>query len=252
MEMPRKARIKSESGIYHAILRGINQQQLFEDAEDCEKFIQVIKDCKAISEFEIYAYCLMGNHVHLLIKETKEPIEQIFKRIGSRYVYWYNTKYQRVGHLFQDRFKSEPVETEGYFLSAMRYIHQNPIKAGICEKIEDWKYSSFNEFYQESDLINRKYVFEIISIDEFYQFNCAENSDKCLEAESISKVRMTDEQAKTVIYKYSKCNSVADFQGLSEDKKHFYIVKFYENGISIRQIARLTGTSKGMVEKWIK
>ena len=127
--MPRQARKRSNTQIYHAMLRGINQQQIFEDNEDYAKFIQVIRDCKSLSGFQLFAYCLMGNHIHLLLKETNEPIEQIFRRIGSRYVYWYNVKYQRVGHLFQDRFKSEPIETNEYFLTVLRYIHQNPIKA---------------------------------------------------------------------------------------------------------------------------
>ena len=132
--MPRQARKKSNCGIYHIMLRGINQQQIFEDAEDYERFLDILKDCKEICEFELYAYCLMGNHVHLLIKEKKEPIEQIVKRIGSRFVYWYNVKYQRKGHLFQDRFKSEPVDTQKYFSTVLIYIHRNPIKAGICAK----------------------------------------------------------------------------------------------------------------------
>ncbi|MBE6563266.1 MAG: hypothetical protein E7660_05975 [Ruminococcaceae bacterium] len=126
--MPRQARIKSKSGIYHVMLRGINQQQIFEEPEDYYKFLEIVEEYKAVSEFELYAYCLMGNHIHLLIKENKEPIEQIFKRIGGKFVYWYNIKYQRVGHLFQDRFKSEPVETNDYLLTVIRYIHQNPLK----------------------------------------------------------------------------------------------------------------------------
>ncbi len=107
--MPRQSRIKSESGIYHIILRGINKQQIFEDDEDFQKFISVLKDCKAISEFKLFAYCLMGNHIHLLIKPEKEALELIFKRIGSRYVYWYNWKYHRTGHLFQDRYKAKEI-----------------------------------------------------------------------------------------------------------------------------------------------
>ena len=141
MNMPRQARKKSESGIYHVMLRGINQQQIFEDSEDCDKFIQILQECKAVSGFKLFAYCLMGNHIHLLIKPEKEPLEQVFKRIGGRYVYWYNVKYQRVGHLFQDRFKSEPVEDDSYFLTVIRYIHQNPVKAGLCKNIKDYKYS---------------------------------------------------------------------------------------------------------------
>ena len=91
--MPRQARRKSESGIYHIMLRGINQQQIFEDREDYEKFLQILKDCKAVSEYKLFAYCLMGNHIHLLIQEDKEPIEQVIKRLATRFVYWYNIKY---------------------------------------------------------------------------------------------------------------------------------------------------------------
>ena len=92
------------------MLRGINRQQIFENAEDKGKFLNIVRDCKAKSQFKLYAYCLMGNHVHLLLQVEGEPLEQVIKRIGSKYVYWYNTKYQRIGHLFQDRFKSEPIE----------------------------------------------------------------------------------------------------------------------------------------------
>lgn len=81
--MPRQARRKSESGIYHIMLRGINQQQIFEDSEDYEKFLQILKDCKAVSEYKLFAYCLMGNHIHLLIQEDKEPIEQVIKRLAT-------------------------------------------------------------------------------------------------------------------------------------------------------------------------
>lgn len=134
------------------MLRGINGHQIFVDSEDYEKFLEILKDCKAISEFEIFAYCLMSNHIHLLLKEVKEPIEQIMKRIATRFVYWYNIKYQRAGHLFQDRFKSEPVENDEYFLTVIRYIHQNPVKAGICKKPQDYNYSSYNEFFRKETL----------------------------------------------------------------------------------------------------
>ena len=79
----------------------------------------------------------MGNHIHLLIQEGREPIEQVMKRIAARFVYWYNIKYRRAGHLFQDRYKSEPVENDAYFLTVIRYIHQNPIKAKLVDNIAD-------------------------------------------------------------------------------------------------------------------
>ena len=169
--MPRQARKKSENGIYHVMLRSINQQQLFEDSEDFNKFLQVLKDCKAISEFHLFAYCLMGNHIHLLIKEGTETLEQIFKRICGRFVYWYNIKYCRVGHLFQDRFKSEPVDTEKYFFTVLRYIHQNPIKAGLCKRVEDYPYSSYAEYIKTNDLVDTDYVLSLTKLEDFIAFN---------------------------------------------------------------------------------
>ena len=248
--MPRQARRKSESGIYHVMLRGINQQQIFEDSEDCEKFLQILKDCKAVSEYKLFAYCLMGNHIHLLIQENKEPIEQIMKRISTRFVYWYNIKYQRVGHLFQDRFKSEPVEDDGYFMTVIRYIHQNPIMAELCENLSDYEYSSYNEFFKNSDLIDKEFVFGIIPLDLFTQFNNEFANDKCLEIEDKPVVRVTDEQAQKIIYKYSKCKSAAQFQNLNLKQRDNCLIKFRENGLSIRQISRLTGVSFGIVRKF--
>lgn len=250
--MPRQARRKSESGIYHVMLRGINQQQIFEDSEDCEKFLQILKDCKAVSEYKLFAYCLMGNHIHILIQEDTESIEQVMKRISTRFVYWYNIKYQRIGHLFQDRFKSEPVEDDAYFMTVIRYIHQNPLKAGLCKNICDYKYSSYNDFFKDCDLIDKDFVFDIIPIEMFEEFNSQNANDECLEIENKPIIRVTDEQAQKIIFKYSRCKSVAEFQKLKITLKEKYIKKIHENGVSIRQIVRLCGESKGIVEKCLR
>lgn len=234
------------------MLRGINQQQVFEDKEDCEKFLQILKDCKAISEYKLYAYCLMGNHIHLLVHEVAEPIERIMKRIATRFVYWYNIKYQRVGHLFQDRFKSEPVEDDSYFLTVLRYIHQNPVKGGICKKVTAYEYSSYNEFIKDSDLIDSEFVFGMISKEDFEKFNNQASFDKCLDIEDKPIVKVTDEQAQKIIEKYSKCKNATEFQKLSDRLKEKYIIKFHSQGMSIRQIARLCGESKGIIEKRLK
>lgn len=246
--MPRQARRQSESGIYHIMLRGINQQQIFEDDEDNQKFIEVLKDCKLISGYKVFAYCLMGNHLHLLMKVEKENLEQIFKRIGARYVYWYNWKYHRKGHLFQDRFKSEPVDDDSYFLAALRYIHQNPVKAGIDGL--NYQYSSYNEYLNEKDgqLTDIDFVYEMISKDQFVSFNNEANDDELLDLE-LDDFRLTDAEAREIILKISKCKTVTEFQGLDIEHRNRYIKETKENGISIRQLSRLTGVSKGIVER---
>ena len=124
------------------MVRGINQQNIFVEDNDYLKYIDTLREYKKEIAFELYAYCLMGNHLHLLIKEGNEEIGNTMRRIGVSYAYWYNRQYDRSGHLFQGRFKSEPVEDDTYFLTVLRYIHQNPVKAGLVNNTEDYKWSS--------------------------------------------------------------------------------------------------------------
>ncbi len=252
--MPRVAREKSESGIYHVMLRGVNKQQIFEETEDYEKFIQVLEECKEISKFEIYAYCLMGNHIHLLLRVEKEPLETIFRRIGSRFVYWYNIKYERHGHLFQDRYKSEPIDDDAYFVVALRYILRNPVKAGLCRYANEYKYSSYKDYTSlgENTLSDTEKGISLIGEKEFEDYINAENNDSCLEIEDKRIVRITDEKAKKIIHKKTKCDSIAEFQQIPKAKRDKLLRVLKDQGLSIRQISRLTGTPKGVVERAVK
>ncbi len=130
--MARCARQKSSTFIYHVLLRGINRQDIFYDEEDYCRFLEIVKRVETSGSVAVYGYCLMGNHVHLLLQEKEEELSVIMKRIGTSYAWWYNTKYDRVGHVFQNRFQSEVVETEAYLLEVLRYIHNNPVKAKLA------------------------------------------------------------------------------------------------------------------------
>ncbi|MGI5879834.1 MAG: transposase [Syntrophomonadaceae bacterium] len=140
--MPRTARKKSETGIYNIIIRGINRQNIFEDDEDRIRFLETLDRYKEETGCELYAYCLMSNHVHLLVKENDDGLSSFMKRVNGSYAYWYNWKYDHVGHLFQDRFKSEPVDDDTYFLTVIRYIHRNPLTAGMTDGLE-YAWSSY-------------------------------------------------------------------------------------------------------------
>ncbi len=250
--MPRQARQKSESDIYHVMLRGIDRQLIFEEAEDYFHFLDILRECQKVCEFKLFAYCLMGNHVHLLLKVPNDDLGTIFKRIGGRYVYYYNVKYQRIGHLFQDRFKSEPVNDDTYFLTVLRYIHQNPVKAKLCSKVEDYPFSSFAEYLHESTLVDTEFALSMIDRIEFVRFNNTPNSDVCMEYVLPARRAVTDTQAQGVIEKLSHCKSITEFQRLDESKKERLLKKIYAQGVSIRQLSRLTGTTKGKIEKILK
>lgn len=251
--MPRTARIKSQTGIYHMILRGINKQTIFEDSQDAEKFLQTLEEYKVKSEYKIYAYCLMGNHVHMLIKEEKEDLGIIMRRIGASYVYWYNWKYERAGHLFQDRFKSEAVEDERYLLTVVRYIHQNPLKAGIVKDIKDYKWSSYREYMGKNRITDTDFVLDLIGDDRekaismFEEFHREESSADCLDIEESRKIK--DSEAAVIIKGLCNISHCIDLQKMNTIERDKYLGILKDEGLSTRQIARLTGISRSLILK---
>ena len=231
------------------MLRGINHQIIFEEREDYERFIKTLARYKTISGYTVYAYCLMSNHIHLLIKEGKENLEQIMKRVAGSYVYWYNWKYKRVGHLFQDRFKSEPVETEEYFLTALRYIHQNPIKAKVSTDISQYEFSSYTEYLQDiSIIVDKEFVYSIINKAKFIEFNLENNDDICLDIEEQNN-RINDSEAREIIKQVCGYSNASEIRKLNIAERNKCIKALKDGGLSIRQISRITGVSKYAVEK---
>lgn len=250
--MPRTARKKSKTGIYHIMLRGVNKQRIFEDEEDCEKFLQTLEFYKAESGYKIYAYCLMGNHIHLLIKEG-EDFGIAMRRIGASFVYWYNWKYQRSGHLFEDRYKSEVIENDGYLLTALRYIHQNPIKAGMVKCVGDYEWSSYSEYVDKEKMVDVDFILNLFdanrekAIDAFKTYNNEVDNSKCIDV--VESKRLTDEEVTEIIKE--KCGVVRCSEVAILDKKRRYacleLLKEYE--LTSRQISRLTGVCRSVVLK---
>jgi len=238
--MPRISREKSSSGIYHIMIRGINRQSIFADDEDNEKFLLILSDCKALCGFALYGYCLMGNHVHLLLKETNETIGQIVKRIASRYVLWFNRKYMRSGHLFQERYKSEAVNNDQYFITVLRYIHQNPKVAGLCDRIDAYKWSSFNEYTKKSRIIDSKLALEMIGEKEFIKFMNEINDDVYLEYNTTKRALTDKEVVELIEVKYGiKALALQNEQREKMEMICRNVLKI--GGVSTRQLARVTG-----------
>ncbi len=250
--MPRGARKKSSSGVYHVVVRGINKQRIFEDEEDYQVFLKRIKTYKKISGYKVYSYCLMSNHIHLLMKEETESLSTAFRRIGTSYVYWYNWKYGRIGHLFQDRYKSEVVQNDAYLLTVMRYIHRNPIKAGIVKDLYEYPWSSFHEYsFQKPDLCDTELPLSLFSKDPqkatelWLEFDQSNNDDQCLDYDD-SK-RLNDIEASELIKTQLNIFSPTDIQSFEAGDRSSAIRLMKDQGLSIRQIERLTGISFGII-----
>ncbi len=166
--MSRKARRLSSTKIYHVMIRGNRKEDIFLEDEDKRRFIKILKKIKQKDEYELYAFCLMNNHVHLLIKEKNEHISRIMKRINISYVNYFNQKYQQIGHLFQDRYRSEPIENDSYLLAVLSYIHNNPVSAFIVKNLEEYPWCSYyiytKELSQQNHLVKcERYFFFVFS-----------------------------------------------------------------------------------------
>ncbi|WDV48294.1 transposase [Clostridiaceae bacterium M8S5] len=136
------------------MVRGNNKARVLKNGLEKRKFLEIIKRIKKEIEFDLLAYCIMDNHVHLLIN-----ISIVMKKINTMYAMYYDFKYDRVGHVFQNRYKSEPVEDDSYLLNLMRYIHNNPVKAKMVEHVNEYKWSSYKEYIKESiDLVDTELI----------------------------------------------------------------------------------------------
>lgn len=256
--MPRRPREKSETGIYHIILRGSNKLEIFHDDEDSMRFLDILEKYKKKSGMEIYGWCLMGNHIHLLLGEGTEELSVTMKRIGVSFVWYYNSKYGTTGHLFQDRYRSEKVENDEYLLTVVRYIHQNPVKAGIVKRAEGWKWSSCLGYYGKrsypSRLLDKEFVLRIFSDDKntaitrFKEFNERENEDECLD--DTIRIRLTDEEVKRKVKDFLPGLEIMQIKNLPKPKRDEIIhnIKRIE-GTTQRQIARILGISSSLVFK---
>jgi len=256
--MVREARKKSKSGIYHVVERGINRQNIFHDEEDCHRYLEIMKKVKKESECKVLGYCLMGNHVHLLIQEREESISKIMKKIGVSYAWWYNRKYERSGHVFQDRFKSECVEDDRYLMTVIRYIHQNPVKAGMVQKTEEYKWSSSRVYYGEKEYPDRLTEVSFIlglfnndkegKIEGFRKFIEEDNDDKCLD-DNVSK-RISDEKVCEEIRNMLNGKPINELSQMQKSERDRILRKAKNiEGSSLRQISRVTGISVNIVFK---
>lgn len=251
--MPRSARSQSRSGIYHVMLRGINRQQIFYDEEDYSYLTRILSRYKSVSNYKIYAYCLMGNHIHILIRPLGESLSIIIRRIGVAFVNWYNIKYERSGHLFQDRFRSEPVDTEEYYFTVLRYILQNPVKAGLCQSPFDYPYSSIKEYAKGySTLTDISFTFKMIDRPGLMNFLREDNQDQCLDISENIRRRVTDSSAeKMILSEFGTLHPVAT-EGKDPEQLRSSIRRLCKGGISVRQLCRMTGLPKALVEKALR
>lgn len=156
--MPRTARITMDSACYHIITRGNQKQPVFLDNKDFKKFLFLLNRYKKRFQFKLYSFCLMPNHVHLVLEvEGSNTLQKIMRSLNLSYTLYFNLKYNKVGHLWQDRFKSKIIEKDKYFLTCIDYIESNPLRASLAGNITEYPWNSYVFRTNQSKLLDDFY-----------------------------------------------------------------------------------------------
>ena len=256
--MPRVARTISNTKVYHTILRGNDKQDIFYDEQDYKKFLKEIINVKEKYQCELYAYCMMPNHVHMIIYDVSNKISKIMQSIAVSYASYFSKKYEKVGHLFQNRFLSKNVETREYLLDLVRYIHQNPSKAGI-ENIDKYKWSSYQEYTCKKDIISVEKILSLLgntkqdSIKNFIYFhnNKEEGINDEIEYEFINK--LTDSQLKEKIEKLLKVDNVTELRRYNTKIRNEKLKQLNQiKATNKTQLSRVLGINRKILERAMK
>ena len=259
--MPRPPRLYSKSKVYHIILKGIDNQDIFYDDQDREFFLKQVSITKQEYNYKLYSYCLMSNHVHMIIKCQDVFLSKSIQSLLVRYVYYFNKKYKRNGPLVQNRFKSKQIENLQYFIDVCRYVHRNPENAGI-ELTQNYEWSSYKEYTGRKRIVDRNVLLHYYN-DDISKFiedtikNVNEkNIEDYIEYELIGK--LNDEQLTEVIIKKFKIENICDvpnFFKINDEEVLEKCIREIKNipGTNKNQVARVTRLGRKRIEKiWDK
>lgn len=244
--MSRMPRVYGTLGIYHIIIRGTGQQILFESQSDGTVFLRMLKKYAMESRVTIYAYCLMDNHVHLLLQSEQSSLSEFMKRLAGNYATYFNEKYERIGTLFQSRFKSEPVEDERYFLTVLRYIILNPERAGVRRR-DNYQWSAYREYFQHASICDTTFAAKVCRSAEGVQHLLNAEMENSEISKPVRKV--SDADAKRIIKSLFGVESGVQLQAFEKKKRNDAIARLKDSGLSVRQIERLTGINRNVVQR---
>ena len=232
------------------MVRGIDRSQLFYDDDDREGFLGRIRRFAGACDARVYAWCLMDSHVHLVLQAGSESVSSLMSRILVSYAASFNSKYDRVGHLFQDRFRSKEIENDAYLMGAIRYVVRNPLEIG--DSVTQW--TSFSETIDGGGLTDSAAVLALFSDSEqeakalFGRFCLAGECEERFRFEA-EKGRLRSRDAIAMIKEIAGIEFCQDLCKLDRASRDKAICAMRARGLSIRQISRLTGISRGVAER---
>ncbi len=256
--MPRNSRKnqKSYTNVYHIILRSINQQEIFYDNTDRKKFLKYLRTTKEKYQYDLYAYVLMDNHIHLLLREKEDNLSKIIQSLAISYALYFNKKYNRIGHVFYNRFKSKYVENLLQLLNIIRYIHFNPEKAKV-QDFSKFYWSSYQNYFQNDGIVDSVKILKMVEMDiegfknfheEYRKMKNCETDDFEMENKNLN-----DETAIKRIKEKMNIDNLVSIQNFKTEKRDAIIAQIATiDGIGRRQLARILGLNERTIYRAIQ
>lgn len=245
--MARQRRLNSNTGIYHVIARGNNKIDIFYDDEDRGRFMSTLKRYAKELSIRIYAYCLMTNHVHMVVNHGTDltNLSMFMKKVLGSYVSYFNRKYERFGSLFQSRFISMPVEDMCYLRTLICYVHNNPASAGLSAA-ETYPWSSYKEYFGEPVFtLPEEIIAQFNGRETFFDFSqryFAEKSNyNVLALEPYIKSAEREKSYISCISLILQNDNLQDWSMLGDCERQSKIRQIFACGVPISAIMRITG-----------
>ena len=253
--MPRKARIKNNTKVFHVMIQGINQEYIFDEDVEKKTYLKYLKEKIKDKDLQIVSYCIMSNHAHFLIyTDDVFQISKLMSQVNTKYAIYYNQKNNRCGFVFRSRYKAEEIVSYHHFLSCINYIHNNPVKAQMCEIPGEYKYSSYNEYKGQHFLINSKKIIQIFkkyNMDISDILNGKYESYRFIEHEENKNTEEIKNQIiKDFLTKHEK-KSINDIIYNKEFLKDIVTQMYIENNFNQTEIARALGVERTKINKMI-
>ena len=240
--MARKARVRAQSGVYHVVIQGVRHRDLFLDEEDYAQFTELLERTTktedeglgTVVNYELIGYCLMSDHLHLLLKEGEEDVSKVVSRIVTPYSHYFNNKYDRDGAIYRARFASEPVEDAERQDIVLRYILQTPLRLKRVDSLDDYPYSSWHREPEE----RRQQLLVPLPA-----------GTKCLSPRKNAPPRPSDKQVLLMIYQMTGASSISEFMLQPYANCLSTLTDLRRRGASVRQLERLTGIGRGVIQR---
>ena len=252
--MPTRLRVDI-TGNHHIINRGVNSCDIFNSNNDKDMFLNILNKSASLHKVIVHDYCLMDNHYHLLIETTRDNLSTFMRVVNANYAKFFNKRYKRSGHLWQDRYKSKYITSENYLYTLIKYIENNPLEAKLFDKVTLYQYTLAHQIFnakiyypccEESILIKE---FDIKTLNEFLDEPLTKKELEYLKIKEKQKIVKQDNGIKISQSKQFE----EHFHDIStKQDRNLAIVNAFLDGYSQASIATYLNLSKSLISKVVK